>query len=99
MEESVRFRELGIRTLRETVTRGMICFVVWCIHINESRRIFNSVFPVPVPAHAEDLIDEPHVTRSVKVKDLSKLLKRRHEHLLNHILQLRDRRLVRQRGI
>ena len=88
MEESVCFCELGIRALRKTVTRGMICFVVWCIHIYESRRIFNSVFPVPVSALAEDLIDEPHVKRTVQIEDLSELSKRRHEHLIYHVLKL-----------
>ena len=77
----------------------MINLVIRCIHIDKSDRIFKSVFPVSVSALAEDFIDEPHVARAVQIEYLSELFKRRHEHLLNHILQLGDRRLIRQRRI
>ena len=64
----------------------MMLPVIGGIHIDEPFRIFEYIFPIPVPGHPEYFIDQPHMGRAVQIKDLPELCKGTHEQLLYKVL-------------
>ena len=61
VEQAVAFRKLGVGTLCEAVTGGMMLTVVRHILVNKPSWPGLSVFPVPVAGFPEYLVDDPHI--------------------------------------
>ena len=99
MKQTVLFGEFSVRTLREAIACRMVLLIIGGINIDELFRIFEYIFPIPVPGPPEYFINQPHMGRAVQIKDLSELCKGTHKQVLYEVLQFGDRRPIRQRRI
>ena len=99
VQQPVLFRKLRVGALREAVSCRMMLIIIRNIDIDKPIRIPEEILAVPVPGPAEHFIDQPHVGRAVQVKYLPELCKRPHKQVLYKVLQLGNRRLIRERRI
>ena len=68
MEKSVLFGKFCVGTLCEAVACCMMLLIIGGIHIDKPFRIFEYIFPIPVPGPPEYFIDQPHMGRAVQIK-------------------------------